>query len=61
MLSEMIGKLVRVMNVPRTDSIIVGKVIAVDMLRYKALVQPLYGDAQWCDAEYIAVLMESDL
>lgn len=61
MLSDLIGKLVRVMNVPRTDSIIVGHVIAVDILRYKLLVQPTFGDQQWCDAEFCSVLMESDL
>ena len=61
MLSDTLGKLVRVMNVPRTDSVIVGIVTAVDMLRYKVLVQPHFGDAQWCDGECVSVLMESDL
>jgi hypothetical protein len=61
MLSETIGKLVRVMNVPQTDSIIVGIVTAVDMLRYKVLVQPHFGEAKWCDGEHVHVLMESDL
>lgn len=61
MLSEMIGKLVRVMNVPQTDSVVVGYVIAVDMLRYRMLVKPAFGEEKWCDAEHAHVLMESDL
>lgn len=61
MLSEMIGKFVRVMRVVETDSIIVGNITAVDMLKDMVLVTPAFGQAKWVRTEHIELLRESDL
>jgi len=60
-----IGQLVRVMNVVKTDSVLVGtvRVLDTDLLTGITLVkvQPTFGDAKWVDAQDCQVLQESDL